>query len=147
VQSSVCWLTNVQLPSQCVRLPRCSRRARERWIPGCKNGVRIVRARRFRISNTSSVEWARDNIEAFGGDPENMIIWGQSAGRWLKSCLEPTSNQTIHRSGPGRLIYICQRRRSHRKWRDRNVRSRQQPCTRQLHQLFSTRQSCGLWWP
>ncbi|KAH3992912.1 hypothetical protein HBI56_197850 [Parastagonospora nodorum] len=30
-----------------------------------------------------AVEWARDNIGAFGGDPENMIIWGQSAGAGL----------------------------------------------------------------
>ncbi|KAF4451650.1 hypothetical protein F53441_5329 [Fusarium austroafricanum] len=26
------------------------------------------------------VEWARDNIGAFGGDPQQMILWGQSAG-------------------------------------------------------------------
>ncbi|KAK8131926.1 hypothetical protein PG999_000099 [Apiospora kogelbergensis] len=29
------------------------------------------------------VEWAKNNIEAFGGDPERMIIWGQSAGAGL----------------------------------------------------------------
>ncbi|EOD49267.1 putative chlorogenic acid esterase precursor protein [Neofusicoccum parvum UCRNP2] len=27
-----------------------------------------------------AVEWIRDNIAAFGGDPEKMVIWGQSAG-------------------------------------------------------------------
>ncbi|OJD30335.1 chlorogenic acid esterase precursor [Diplodia corticola] len=27
-----------------------------------------------------AVEWIRDNIAAFGGDPEQMVIWGQSAG-------------------------------------------------------------------
>ncbi|KAI1847473.1 hypothetical protein JX265_012313 [Neoarthrinium moseri] len=29
-----------------------------------------------------AVEWARDNIAAFGGDPERMALWGQSAGAW-----------------------------------------------------------------
>lgn len=28
----------------------------------------------------SSVEWIRDNIVSFGGDPDNMTLWGQSAG-------------------------------------------------------------------
>ncbi|CAJ2506625.1 Uu.00g078110.m01.CDS01 [Anthostomella pinea] len=29
-----------------------------------------------------AVEWARDNVAAFGGDPDRMILWGQSAGAW-----------------------------------------------------------------
>jgi len=27
-----------------------------------------------------AVEWVRDNIEAFGGDPERIVLFGQSAG-------------------------------------------------------------------
>ncbi|KAK7420440.1 hypothetical protein QQZ08_010427 [Neonectria magnoliae] len=27
-----------------------------------------------------AVEWVRDNIAGFGGDPEQMVLWGQSAG-------------------------------------------------------------------
>ena len=29
---------------------------------------------------TTSVEWLQQNIEAFGGDPSRMTLWGQSAG-------------------------------------------------------------------
>lgn len=27
-----------------------------------------------------SLEWVRDNIESFGGDPEKITFWGQSGG-------------------------------------------------------------------
>ncbi|ETS80204.1 hypothetical protein PFICI_07733 [Pestalotiopsis fici W106-1] len=28
------------------------------------------------------VEWTRDNIANFGGDPDRIVLWGQSAGAW-----------------------------------------------------------------
>ncbi|OJJ42157.1 hypothetical protein ASPZODRAFT_77614 [Penicilliopsis zonata CBS 506.65] len=31
----------------------------------------------------AAVEWAYENIEAFGGDPENIMLWGQSQGAAL----------------------------------------------------------------
>jgi cholinesterase len=34
-----------------------------------------------------AVEWLRDNVEAFGGDPQRMILFGQSAGTFqMLSC-------------------------------------------------------------
>jgi cholinesterase len=32
-----------------------------------------------------ALEWVRDNIEAFGGDPEQITMFGQSQGAWVIS--------------------------------------------------------------
>ncbi|KAK6224053.1 hypothetical protein LQW54_000200 [Pestalotiopsis sp. IQ-011] len=32
------------------------------------------------LDQRAVVEWARDNVATFGGDPEQMVLWGQSAG-------------------------------------------------------------------
>ncbi|PKB79229.1 MAG: hypothetical protein BZY88_14250 [SAR202 cluster bacterium Io17-Chloro-G9] len=54
----------------------------------------------------AALEWVRDNIEAFGGDPGNVMIFGESGGGGKVSCLlgMPAANGLFHsaviESGP-----------------------------------------------
>ena len=54
----------------------------------------------------ASLEWVRDNIEGFGGDPGNVMIFGESGGGWKISCLlampaaEGLFHSAVIQSGP-----------------------------------------------
>ncbi|MEO9004269.1 MAG: carboxylesterase family protein [Ginsengibacter sp.] len=53
------------------------------------------------------LKWANDNISQFGGDPNNVMIWGESGGGGKTSCLyampgaAPYFNKASIESGPG----------------------------------------------
>lgn len=59
------------------------------------------------LDAVQALEWVRDNIQAFGGDPGNVTIFGESGGGWKVSTLlgMPAAKGLFHKavieSGPG----------------------------------------------
>ena len=46
-----------------------------------------LRANCGHLDMIAALEWSRDNISAFGGDPGNVTIFGESAGAWAVGAL------------------------------------------------------------
>ena len=52
------------------------------------------------LDQITALEWVRDNIDAFGGDPANVTIFGESAGAKSVECLvaSPRARGLFHRA-------------------------------------------------
>jgi len=61
-----------------------------------------------------ALKWVRDNITAFGGDPDNVVLFGESGGGVKTSCLyampsaEPLFAKAAIQSGPATRIGLPQ---------------------------------------
>jgi para-nitrobenzyl esterase len=66
------------------------------------------------LDQVEALRWVRDNISAFGGDPDNVTIFGQSGGGWAVNALlaMPTARGLFHKaipqSGTGNCIYTLE---------------------------------------
>ena len=52
------------------------------------------------LDHIATLEWVRDNVAAFGGDPGNVTIFGQSAGSWSVCVLQasPLAKGLFHKA-------------------------------------------------
>ena len=72
----------------------------------------------------TAMKWVRDNIEAFGGDPHNMTIMGQSAGAMSvqQHCLSPLTEGLFRRAvmssggGVNKMLSAAPAERSYDFW-------------------------------